>query len=237
MNGDPYAEALNKALTEVKKGYPNIKHSFIFTKNGTVIAGDPETDEETIKEITESFETLRDKTKVIGNIQSFQVNAKNGKLILSHIKDTYLLLGTSEKAGKTHIHSIIHVIIPTVLKSLETSNPTPIQFTPPKKLVVDTFSGFFAGNTVQIDAETLMEWTKNTNPRARLKTAVKGEQNAEEIINQVQIETFNGKSALCKVKKINDVKRKGKNLIRIPKKLCDALKLKKGELVKVKPAL
>ena len=189
-----------------------------------------------MREVIKSFETIREKAKIIGNLQGFQVNGKNGKLILSNIKDMYLVLATSKKANKTHIYAITHVIIPTVLKTLETITPTP-KITPPKKLVVDTLSGFFTGNSVQIDAETLMEWTKNTNPRARLKTAVKGEQNAEEIINQVQIETFNGKSARCKVKKINDIKRKGKNLIRIPEKLCNALKLKKGELVKVKPAL
>ena len=37
-------------------------------------------------------------------------------------------------------------------------------------------------------------------------------------------------------KKINDVKQRGKNLIRIPEKLCRTLKVKKGEFVTVKPA-
>ncbi|UCC58133.1 MAG: hypothetical protein JSW14_07220 [Candidatus Bathyarchaeum sp.] len=219
MERDPYAVILNTALNEIKKAYPNIKHSFIFSKNGTIITENPETNEENIKKIVESFETLRDKTKVIGNLQGFQINGKNGKLILSNIKDMYLVLETSEKADKSHIYAITHAIVPTVLKTLETIAPISLQFTPSKKLVVETLSGFFAGDSVQIDAETLMEL------------------NAEEIVDRVQVETFDGNSALFTVKRISDMRRRGKNLIRIPEKLCRWLKVKRGDLVKVKPAL
>ncbi len=219
MDSDPYAVALNNALNEIKKAYPEITHSFIFSNNGTIVSGDPETNEENMKRIIEFFETLRDKTKVIGNLQSFQVNGKNGKLILSNIKDKTLVLETSEKADKSHIYAITHAIVPTVLKTLETITSTPLLFTPSKKLVVETLSGFFAGNSVQIDAETLMEL------------------NMKEFYDKVQVETLNGKSAMFTVKRINDVRRRGKNLIRIPEKLCRTLKVKKGDLVKVKPAL
>ena len=231
MNRDPYAVALNNALNEVKKAYPDITHSFIFSENGALITSDPETDEETMREVIKSFETISEKAKVIGNLQGFQVNGKNGKLILSNIKDMYLVLATSKKANKTHIYAITHVIIPTVLKTLEIITPPPT-VTPPKKLVVDTLSGFFAGNTVQIDAETLKEWTKN-----HIKDALTGEQKIQESIKQVRIETFGGNKTWCKVKKINDVKLKGKNMIRIPQKVCKTLEIKKGDLVKVKPEL
>ena len=219
MERDPYAVILNNALNEIKKAYPNIKHSFIFSKDGTIVTEDPETNEENMKKIVESFETLRDKTNVIGNLQGFQINGKNGKLILSNIKDMYLVLETSEKADKSHIYAITHAIVPTVLKTMETIAPISLPFTPSKKLVVETLSGFFAGDPVQIDAETLMEL------------------NAEEIVDKVQVETFNGNAALFTVKRISDVRRRGKNLIRIPEKLCRRLKVKRGELVKVKPAL
>ncbi len=236
MNRDPYAVALNNALNEVKKAYPNIQHSFIFSENGALITGDPETDEETMREVIKSFETIREKAQVIGNLQALQVNGKNGKLILSNIKDMYLALATSKKADKTHIFAITHVIIPAVLKTLETITPT-TQIIPPKKLVVDTLSGFFAGNSVQIDAETLMEWTRNTAPHSRIQDALTGEQNMQRGINQVRIETFNGNTSWCKVKTINDVRLQGKNIIRIPQKLCKTLEIRRGDLVKVKPAL
>ena len=237
MNRDPYAIALNSAMTEIKKAYPDIKNSFIFTKNGTIITGDQETDEKTINNILESFENLKEKTKTIGNLKSFHITAKNGKLTLSKIKDMYLVLATSKNADKTHIYSITHVIIPTILKTLETFAPTHLQSPPTKKLIVDTLSGFFAGDSVQIDTEILKDWTKNNDPRARVKATLTEEQNTQESINHVKIETFGGNSTLCKVKEINDDKLKGKNMIRIPEKLCKSLEINKGDLVKVKPAL
>ena len=42
MNRDPYAIALNSALTEIKKAYPDINHSFLFTNKGSIITGDQE---------------------------------------------------------------------------------------------------------------------------------------------------------------------------------------------------
>jgi len=237
MNRDPYAIALNSALTEIKRAYPDIKNSFIFTKSGTIITGDQETDETTMNNILESFENLKEKAKAIGNLKGFRITGKNGKLTLSNIKDMYLLLATSKNADKSHIYSITHVIIPTILKTLETFAPTHLQVTPPKKLVVDTLNRFFAGDSVQIDTEVLRDLTKNSDPRARVKAALTGEQNTQESINQVHIETFGGNVAVCKVKEISDQKLKGKNMIRIPEKLCKSLEINKGDLVKVKPAL
>jgi predicted regulator of Ras-like GTPase activity (Roadblock/LC7/MglB family) len=238
MNRDSYAIALNSALTEIKKAYPDIKNSFIFTKNGTIITGDQETDEKTMNNILESFENLKEKTKTIGTLNSFSITAKNGKLTLSSIEDMHLLLATSKNADKNHIYSITHVIIPTILKTLETFAPTHLQVTPQKKLIVDTLSGFFAGDAVQIDVEILNDWIKNSDdPRARVKSAITGEQMPQESIDQVQIETFGGNAALCKVKEINDQNLKGKNMIRIPEKLCKTLEINKGDLVTVKPAL
>ena len=237
MNRDPSAIALNNAITEINKAYPDIKNSFIFTKNGTILTGDQETDQQTINNIQESFENLKEKTKTIGNLESFTITTKNGKLTLSNIKDMHLLLATSKNAGKNHIYSITQVIIPTILKTMEALAPTQPQITPPKQLIVDTLTGFFAGDSVQIDTEILRDWTKNSSdPRARVKAAITGEQNIPENIEQVKIETSGGNSTLCKVKEINDQDMKGKNMIRIPEKLCKTLEINKGDLVKVKPA-
>ena len=237
MNRDSYAIALSNAMTEIMRAYPDIKNSFIFTKNGTITSRDTETDEKTVNNVLESFENLKEKAKTIGNLKSLHITGKNGKLTLSKIKDMYLVLATSKNADRTQIYSIIHVIIPTILKTLETFTPTHLQLTSPKKLVVDTLTGFFAGESVQIDAEILRDWTKNNDPRARVKAAIAGEQNTQKTIDHVKIETLSGNSTLCKVREVNDQNLKGKNMIRIPEKVCDTLEIKKGDLVKVKPLL
>ena len=235
MNRDPYATVLNSALTEINKAYPDIKNSFIFMNNDSIITGDQDTDEKTMNNMLESFQTMKKKSNVLGNLKSLRINGKNGKLTVSNINDMYLVLATSKNMDKTHIYSITHVIIPTILKTLETFTSTDFQVISPKNLVVDTLSGFFAGDSVQIDLEILKDWTKNTDPPTHIKAEIAGKQNIQEIIDYVRIEKFDGNSTLCKVKEINDQKLKGKNMIRIPEKICNTLEIKKGDIVKVKP--
>jgi predicted regulator of Ras-like GTPase activity (Roadblock/LC7/MglB family) len=229
MDRDPYTSALYNALNEIKKAYPDITHSFIFSENGATITRDQETKDEDMKVIMDSFDILRDKSKIIGNLQGFQINGKNSKLILSNIKDKYLVLETTRKLDETQIYAITHMIIPTILKTLETLGPTAILSQPSKKLVVDTLGGFFAGNSVEIYAETLKEWTENSHSKDSMR--------AHDDVKQVHIETSDGKSAYCDVKKISYSKMKGKNLIKIPKKLCKNLKIEKGDFVLVKPTV
>ena len=236
MNRDLYTIALTNALTEIKKAYPDIHHSLLFTTDSTVIARDKEADEKTMNSILDSFQSMNENAKALGNLKSFQINGKNGKLTLTSIEDMYLVLATSKKADKTHIHSITNVIIPTILKTLETFSPTHLQpSSPQKELIVDTLSGFFKGDSVQIDKEILTSWNQNDNPRARVSAAITGEQTMHEPIDHVKIEALNGNSILCKVKEIDDQKLKGKNMIRIPEKLCKSLEINKGDTVKVKP--
>jgi predicted regulator of Ras-like GTPase activity (Roadblock/LC7/MglB family) len=220
MNKDPYAVALKNVLTEIKKTCPDVSRSFIFTQDDAIVAGDSETDEKTIEKMIRSFQSVAEKADTIGSLKAFYVNGKKGKVILSSVNDMYLALAASKNADTTYLHSVTHVIIPTVLKLLETITPTPLQFTPSKQLVVDTLSGFFVGDSVQIDMETLEEWSKLLNQKS---------------LDRVEIEAFRGKTAQCKVKEINDPKLKGKGMIRIPEKVCKTLEVKKGELVKVKP--
>ncbi len=237
MNRDPSAIALNKAMTEIKKAYPDIQTSFIFTRNGTILTEDQEIDQETINKLLKSFKNLKEKTEAIGNLKSFHINAKDGKLTLSKIRDMHLLLSSSKKVDQSHIHSITHVIIPTILKTLETFDLTCLQLIPPKELVVDTLTGFFTGDSVQIEPEIMMNWRKNNYRFAPGNDRQTEEQNMQNSIDYVRIETIDGYSTLCKVKEIEDQKLKGKNIIKIPEKICKSLEINKGDLVKVKPAL
>jgi len=237
MNRDPYAIALNNAMTEIKKAYPDVQSSFIFTKEGTILTEDQETDQKTMDNLHESFENLKEKTKAIGKLESFYIISKNGKITLSTIKDMYLLLVTTKNADKNQINSITNIIIPTILKTLETLTSPQPQLTPSKKLIVDPLTGFFAGDSVKIDTEILNAWTKNKDPFAHVRGVLTGEQIAQKEIEQVKIETFDGNSTLCKVKEMHALNVKGKNMIKIPEKICKSLEINKGDLIKVEPAL
>ncbi|MDH5437289.1 MAG: hypothetical protein OEX76_00120 [Candidatus Bathyarchaeota archaeon] len=219
MSKDMYATALKNTLTEIKKMCPDIKYSFIFTKDGSIITGDGEADP-LMKKTVHSFQSLAEKAVAIGGLDALSVNGENGKLHISRVKDMYMVVTTSPRANTTYLLSITNVIVPTVLKLLENIVPTPLKFMPSQQLVVDTLTGFFTGDNVQVDGVHLKEWSQHLDGKD---------------VSKVEIETIGGKKTQRGVKEINDPKRQGQGLILIPEKTCRALKAKKGELVKVKP--
>jgi len=222
MSKDVYAVALKSALTEIEKICPDVSCSFIFTKDGTIVAGDSEANEEKMEKTVRSFQSIVEKAEGIGGLQALLINGENGNIHLSRINDMYITLVTSENADATFLHSVTRVIFPTVLKLLESITPTPtsIPQASSKQLIVDTLSGFFVGDSVQIDLEILNQWSQLLNRKS---------------VGEVEIETFSGKVAKCNVKEINDSKLKGKGIVRMPERICKTLEVKNGELVKVKP--
>ncbi len=93
---------------------------------------------------------------------------------------------------------------------------------PSQQLIVDRFSGLMVkSDTVQLDAEILKRWSEELDV---------------ESISEVDVETFSGRSVRCKTKVINDPKLEGRGLIRIPEKTCQTLDVRRGELVRVRPA-
>ena len=74
----------------------------------------------------------------------------------------------------------------------------------------------------QLDSEILKRWSMLLDVKE---------------INEVDIETFGGKTARCKTKVITDSKLEGRGLIRVPEKTCQSLEIRRGELVRVKPVI
>jgi hypothetical protein len=89
------------------------------------------------------------------------------------------------------------------------------------QFMVEDIGGLLvSADTVRIDKETLTQWQELWE---------------NYVIEEVEIETFEGKSARCKVKPIKDLKQEGKGVVQIPQKIQHVLEIRKGELVKVKP--
>ena len=94
---------------------------------------------------------------------------------------------------------------------------------PSQQLIVDKFGGLMVrSDSVQVDFEILDRWASTLNVKE---------------IRELDVETFRGKTTRCKAKVISDEKLQGRGIIRIPEKTCDALELKRGELVRVKPVI
>jgi len=91
------------------------------------------------------------------------------------------------------------------------------------QFIVEDIKGLLTpSDTVRIDNSIIEQW----------KELYEGKS-----IEEADLETFAGKSLRCKVKSIKDGKLEGQGKIQIPNKLQDVLDIKKGELVRVKPAI
>jgi predicted regulator of Ras-like GTPase activity (Roadblock/LC7/MglB family) len=268
MHDEAYSNALKNALTEIKNICPDVHTSFLFDKDGTIIASDDGTQEYNLERTVSSMEGIFEKAETIGGLDALIINGHNGKVHISCINDMYLAMVTSEKADMTYLQTVSRVLIPTVIKLLDNISPTPFKPAPSKpsmlsqpkisneeeeiveenevadeeetskpekfepaiektlpeisnQLIVDTIGGLLVrGDTVEIDPEILKEWSENYDGME---------------IRNVEIESFNGNTTQCKVKPIKDSKLEGKGLIRMPEKTCQALDIRKGELVRVSP--
>ncbi len=220
MSDDAYTTALKNTLAEIQHICPDVNCSFIFTGDGKIVAGNSEANEETIEKTMLSFQNLAKKMGEFGDLEAFSIDGKTGKVYFSRVNEIYLALAASEWADMAYVQSFARVIIPTILKLLESVAPTPLPFVPSKEFVVETLSGFFLGDSVQIDVDTLASWSEILNKK---------------FVNEVHIEASGGKAAKCRVKGMNEPELKGKRIIKIPEKVCKKIGVKKGELVTVKP--
>jgi predicted regulator of Ras-like GTPase activity (Roadblock/LC7/MglB family) len=265
MNEETYAIALKSALTEIQNTCEGIKWSFIFNNDGTVILGnDDKTVSPEIAKVAGSFQSLTQKAGAVGGLDNLLINGDKGKVYVSSIDNMYFVSGTSKQADIAYIRSITSIVFPTILRILENISgsigkmgPTPLKPLPSKplktkareiaeeeltepeetvekakkvkglpslpsqQLIVDKLGGLLVrADTVQVDSEVLKRWNALQSGKE---------------VKEVEIETFGGKIARCKVKTISDRKLEGRGLIRIPEKTCQMLEIKRGELVRVKP--
>jgi hypothetical protein len=103
-------------------------------------------------------------------------------------------------------------------------NPEPLLPEPPvNQFIVEDLGGLIVpSDTVRIDSAVIVQW-KNLY--------------ADKKIEEVDVETLNGKTTRCKFKPIKGSKYEGKGIIQMPEKIQLTLQTTKGELVMVKPVV
>lgn len=91
------------------------------------------------------------------------------------------------------------------------------------QFIVENIGGLLVpSDTVRVDNDLMSNWTETYGNTK---------------IEEVEIETFGGKTVQCKVRPIKDSKYEGKGIVQIPEKIQLLLEVKKGELIKVKPVI
>jgi predicted regulator of Ras-like GTPase activity (Roadblock/LC7/MglB family) len=129
MHNEAYSMALKDALSEIRNICPDIQASFLFDREGTVIAGDTESPEVPYEKTANAMESLLDKTESIGGLDSLVINAQKGKVHISSVNDMYLAMVTAKNVDMIYLQTVSRVLVPTVIKLLDdiTAAPTPIR--------------------------------------------------------------------------------------------------------------
>jgi predicted regulator of Ras-like GTPase activity (Roadblock/LC7/MglB family) len=119
MYDEAHSTALKNALTEIRNICPDIQTSFLFDKEGTIIAGDNESAEVPSEKTMSAMEGIFDKTVTIGGLEALVINGDNGRVHISCVNDMYFAMVTSKNADMTYVQTVSRVLIPTVIKLLD----------------------------------------------------------------------------------------------------------------------
>jgi predicted regulator of Ras-like GTPase activity (Roadblock/LC7/MglB family) len=243
MSNEVYAFALKNTLNEIKNACPDISNTFIFKEDGKIIAKDENTNEKTITKTVDAFNALTERANTIGGLESVTFHGTKGQVNIACINDFYLTTIASKEADEKYINTLTRVLVPTVLKLVEKIhsasidndtfateqiepevNPEPLLPEPPvNQFIVENLGGLLVpSDTVRIDSAVIVQWKD-----------LYGDKKIEE----VDVETLNGKTTRCKFKPIKGSKYEGKGVIQMPEKIQLTLQTTKGELVMVKPVV
>jgi len=131
MSNEAYASALKNALTEIRNVCPDVQTSFLFDKEATLVAGDSETPEATLSRVVTSLEGLLNKAESLGGLNSVVIEGSKGSIHISCVDDMYLTMVASKDADMRYLETVARVLIPTVIKLLDSLDPTPLRHSPP----------------------------------------------------------------------------------------------------------
>lgn len=255
--------ALETTLNEIRNACPNVQASFLLDKEANIIARDSETSEADVEQISELLDAILEKADAIGGLNALVIEGSKGNVHLSSIEDMYLTLVAPKKTDMENLQTIPRVLIPTVIKILDTLPTSPkrpipkIPVTEPEKMEEDEPEEEDEIDEEEIEEDEIDEETSDVENElsstqlivesysglwVRGDTVQISKQVAETLqdalhgkeVDLVEVETFNGRSSQFKVKTLDDSKIEGR-IIRIPEKGCHTLKVEKGELVRVKP--
>jgi predicted regulator of Ras-like GTPase activity (Roadblock/LC7/MglB family) len=123
VNAELYAIALKTALTEIKNVCPEISNSLFLMNNGSIIAGEEQTIDPNLEKAVSSLQDLTEKTACIGGLDDLSIDGENGKIYVSRINDMYFITALSRKTDLSNLRTITGVILPTIIKVLDSISP------------------------------------------------------------------------------------------------------------------
>ena len=260
-----YSVALQTIINEFKNITPEITNTFIFKKNGEIIASTETTTEDQNKKLIAAFNDLTDQAETIGGIEALSIQGADGQLSITSMNNRYLANVSSRAADEKMVKMLTSVIIPTVVKLVDQISELSGSESPQaKKPEVKPVEEIVLPDKQTTQSESIPDMTSFRSepmlPEPPVNqfmiekiggllvpcdiVRVDGEVIAkwhdiygDKEITQVHIETLEGKAIMCGFKPIKDTNHNAKGIIQFPEKVLQALQTSKGKLVIVKPVI
>ena len=260
-----YSTALQTIINEFKNITPEITNTFIFKKNGEIVASTETATGDENKKLIAAFNDLTDQAETIGGIEALSIQGADGQLSITSMNNRYLANVSSRAADEKMVKMLTSVIIPTVVKLVDQISELSGSESPQaKKPEVKPVEEIVLPDKQTTQSESIPDMTSFRSepmlPEPPVNqfmiekiggllvpcdiVRVDGEVIAkwhdiygDKEITQVHIETLEGKAIMCGFKPIKDTNHNAKGIIQFPEKVLQALQTSKGKLVIVKPVI
>jgi hypothetical protein len=260
-----YSTALQTIINEFKNITPEITNTFIFKKNGEIIASTETTTEDQNNKLIATFNDLTVQAETIGGIKALSVQGADGQLSITSMNNRYLVNVSSRTADEKMVKMLTSVIIPTVVKLVDQiSELSGSELPQAKKPEVKPVEEIVLPDKQTTQSESIPDMTSfRSEPMlpeppvnqfmiekiggllvpcdiVRVDSEVIAKWHdiyGDKEITQVHIETLEGKAIICGFKPIKETNHNAKGIIQFPEKVLQALQTSKGKLVIVKPVI
>jgi hypothetical protein len=263
---EAYSTALQTIIDEFKNISPEITNTFIFKKNGEIVANNETTTENQIKKLIAAFNSIADQAETIGGIENLTIQGANSQLNITSMNNRHLATVSSRTADQKIVKTLTRVLVPTVVKLVDQIAPElsdngvpqitkledkpfeeimlPVEEPSHNESIPDASASFSSEpllpeppvNQFMIEKIGGLLVSADT---VRVDSEVIAKWNdlyGDKQITQVHVETLEGKTTTCKFKPIKE-NCNAQGIIQIPEKILQALQTSKGKLVMVKPVI
>ena len=263
---ETYSTALQTIINEFKNVSPEITNTFIFKKDGEIVASTETTSEDQNKKLISAFNDIADQAETIGGIETLTIQGANSQLSITSMNNRYLVNVSSRAADEKIVKTLTSVIVPTVVKLVDQiSELSDNELTQPKNPEVNPIEEIVPPDEQTTQSEPIPDMSASFSSEPMLPEPPVNQFMIEKIggllvpsdivrvdseviakwhdiygdmeITQVHIETLEGKAILCGFKPIKKTSNNGKGIIQFPEKILQALQTSKGKLVIVKPEI
>jgi len=263
---EAYSTALQTIINEFKNITPEITNTFIFKKNGEIVASTETTNADQNKKLIAAFNDIADRAENIGGVETLAIQGADSQLSITSMNNHYLVNVSSCAADEKIVKTLTNVIVPAVVKLVDKiSELSGNELLQAKNPEVKPVEEIVLPDEQTTQSESILDMSASFSSEPMLPEPPVNQFMIEKIggllvrcdivrvdseviakwhdiygdkeITQVYIETLEGKSIICGFKPIKETSHNAKGIIQFPEKVLQALQTSKGKLVIVKPVI